>query len=713
MAAPHYRRVHLKLEGWFLNPEVERVQGVDRAAGVGECGFPGCMLPDKHAGLHQVGELQPRVRNAVRPKKELECGTPSAKKARRDAPPELGEQPSAAELAAEAGRQAAMKLVAASPRKAPPPPPPPAPAAPAYRSLAAASAPAAPAYRNLAATSAAAGSGGVAEDTLQPGQIVMLTHDPASTRGEAVASDDHSVVMRVVRVHAEAGRFDARPLNNFSRLTEAGIAFAAVRLVADQFCQPGTETCELCAAGEHDDGRGELVVCAADCCGAAYHRTCLAAAAERDAARYAAHAAAAATYQPGWHCPVCAAEAPAPSPRPGAALAPARPPALALGPSLAAQRAEPEPRRVVSEPAPDAAAEVRRTPARPLARPPRPTARGRALFTPDRRRLRRGPSSRPRPPICTGRAAPAVHHLPARACLQVAAAAKRISSVFSRKLEYRRAQANELTDQATAATARALHALRSQQRSADALCKDATSVARAALDTTQRSIEYLGAAFAAELAKEVEGELGRLLPRFPSLSGAQLRPHLEVTVDAKVCGDTIAANARECERALAALKEGRAAAMERSRGGDGDRDGDRPPPSRGGAAPPAPPPLPAHFANGNGSGGHHNGNGNGNAHAAAAAAALESVEGLRQLVCHLPPAAQSAALAWCARQGASSVQSVVLADADDALVAALADGGRLGAADEKVLRKKLAATRAHAGADLDALAAIGGATSIR
>ena len=50
MAAPHYRRVHLKLEGWFLNPEVERVQGVDRAAGVGECGFPGCMLPDKHAG---------------------------------------------------------------------------------------------------------------------------------------------------------------------------------------------------------------------------------------------------------------------------------------------------------------------------------------------------------------------------------------------------------------------------------------------------------------------------------------------------------------------------------------------------------------------------------------------------------------------------------------------------------------------------------------
>ena len=106
MAAPHYRRVHLKLEGWFLNPEVERVQGVDRAAGVGECGFPGCMLPDKHAGLHQVGELQPRVRNAVRPKKELECGTPSAKKARRDAPPELGEQPSAAELAAEAGRQA-------------------------------------------------------------------------------------------------------------------------------------------------------------------------------------------------------------------------------------------------------------------------------------------------------------------------------------------------------------------------------------------------------------------------------------------------------------------------------------------------------------------------------------------------------------------------------------------------------------------------------
>ena len=83
MAAPHYRRVHLKLEGWFLNPEVERVQGVDRAAGVGECGFPGCMLPDKHAGLHQVGELQPRVRNAVRPKKELECGTPSAKKARR------------------------------------------------------------------------------------------------------------------------------------------------------------------------------------------------------------------------------------------------------------------------------------------------------------------------------------------------------------------------------------------------------------------------------------------------------------------------------------------------------------------------------------------------------------------------------------------------------------------------------------------------------
>ena len=82
-------------------------------------------------------------------------------------------------------------------------------------------------------------------------------------------------------------------------------------------------------------------------------------------------------------------------------------------------------------------------------------------------------------------------------------------------------------------------------------------------------------------------------------------------------------------------------------------------------------------------------------------------------MCHLPPAAQSAALAWCARQGASSVQSVVLADADDALVAALADGGRLGAADDEVLRKKLAATRAHAGADLDALAAIGGATSIR
>ena len=267
------------------------------------------------------------------------------------------------------------------------------PAAPAYRSLAAASAPAAPAYRNLAATSAAAGSGGVAEDTLQPGQIVMLTHDPASTRGEAVASDDHSVVMRVVRVHAEAGRFDARPLNNFSRLTEAGIAFAAVRLVADQFCQPGTETCELCAAGEHDDGRGELVVCAADCCGAAYHRTCLAAAAERDAARYAAHAAAAATYQPGWHCPVCAAEAPAPSPRPGAALAPARPPALALGPSLAAQRAEPEPRRVVPEPRPTLPP---RCAARPLARPPAAatTARGRALFTPDRRRLRRGPSSR-------------------------------------------------------------------------------------------------------------------------------------------------------------------------------------------------------------------------------------------------------------------------------------------------------------------------------
>ena len=376
MAAPHYRRVHLKLEGWFLNPEVERVQGVDRAAGVGECGFPGCMLPDKHAGLHQVGELQPRVRNAVRPKKELECGTPSAKTARRchQSAAELGEQPSAAELAAEAGRQAAMKLVAASPRKAPPPPPPPAPAAPAYRSLAAASAPAAPAYRNLAATSAAAGSGGVAEATLQPGQIVMLTHDPASTRGEAVASDDHSVVMRVVRVHAEAGRFDARPLNNFSRLTEAGIAFAAVRLVADQFCQPGTETCELCAAGEHDDGRGELVVCAADCCGAAYHRTCLAAAAERDAARYAAHAAAAATYQPGWHCPVCAAEAPAPSPRPGAALAPARPPASRwahrwprnAGPSLA--ESSPSPRPTLPP----------RCAARPLARPPARRDRRRA-----------------------------------------------------------------------------------------------------------------------------------------------------------------------------------------------------------------------------------------------------------------------------------------------------------------------------------------------
>ena len=101
---------------------------------------------------------------------------------------------------------------------------------------------------------------------------------------EAVASDDHSVVMRVVRVHAEAGRFDARPLNNFSRLTEADGGKGDPRLVADQFCQPGTETCELCAAGEHDDGRGELVVCAADCCGAAYHRTCLAAAAERDAA---------------------------------------------------------------------------------------------------------------------------------------------------------------------------------------------------------------------------------------------------------------------------------------------------------------------------------------------------------------------------------------------------------------------------------------------
>ena len=712
MAAPHYRRVHLKLEGWFLNPEVERVQGVDRAAGVGECGFPGCMLPDKHAGLHQVGELQPRVRNAVRPKKELECGTPSAKSAARRA---AGARRAAERRRARrrGRRQAAMKLVAASPRKAPPPPPPPAPAAPAYRSLAAASAPAAPAYRNLAATSAAAGSGGVAEDTLQPGQIVMLTHDPASTRGEAVASDDHSVVMRVVRVHAEAGRFDARPLNNFSRLTEAGIAFAAVRLVADQFCQPGTETCELCAAGEHDDGRGELVVCAADCCGAAYHRTCLAAAAERDAARYAAHAAAAATYQPGWHCPVCAAEVPAPSPRPGAALAPARPPALALGPSLAAQRAEPEPRRAVSEPAPDAAAEVRHTPARPLARPPRPAgARPRTLY----------PRSAPPSARSVVPPAPAHMHRPRRARRPPPARARASAGgggsegpvpVFSRKLEYRRAQANELPDQATAATARALHALRSQQRSADALCKDATSVARAALDTTQRSIEYLGAAFAAELAKEVEGELGRLLPRFPSLSGAQLRPHLEVTVDAKVCGDTIAANARECERALAALKEGRAAAMERSRGGDGDRDGDRPPPSRSGAAPPAPPPLPAHFANGNGSGRHHNGNGNGNAHAAAAAAALESVEGLRQLVCHLPPAAQSAALAWCARQGASSVQSVVLADADDALVAALADGGRLGAADEKVLRKKLAATRAHAGADLDALAAIGGATSIR
>ena len=41
MAAPHYRRVHLKLEGWFLNPEVERVQGVDRAAGVGE--FQDCI----------------------------------------------------------------------------------------------------------------------------------------------------------------------------------------------------------------------------------------------------------------------------------------------------------------------------------------------------------------------------------------------------------------------------------------------------------------------------------------------------------------------------------------------------------------------------------------------------------------------------------------------------------------------------------------------
>ena len=239
-------------------------------------------------------------------------------------------------------------------------------------------------------------------------------------------------------------------------------------------------------------------------------------------------------------------------------------------------------------------------------------------------------------------------------------------------------------------------------------------MARAALDTTQRSIEYLGAAFAAELAKEVEGELGRLLPRFPSLSGAQLRPHLEVTVDAKVCGDTIAANARECERALAALKEGRAAAMERSRGGDGDRDGDRPPPSRGGA-PPAPPPLPAHFANGNGSGSHHNGNGNGNGNPPRGGGGGGARERRGAAAAGVPPSARGA------ERGARVVRA-----AGRELGAIRGPRRRRrrprrrarrrrppGAADEKVLRKKLAATRAHAGADLDALAAVGGATSIR
>ena len=478
---------------------------------------PPGMLPRQAAGGGRWASGSRGVRNAARPKKELATARPARR--RRGATRRRSSASSRAPPSSRRGRrQAAMKLVAASPRKAPP----------------------------IAAAASAGGAGlsqpggGVrpgGAGLSQPGQRRRRRRQRRRRRGHAAAGADRDADARPgvdARRGGGVGRSlggDARgpgarrggalrraPLNNFSRLTARGHRRARRPPRRRTRRASPAPRLRARAAGEHDDGRGELVVCAADCCGAAYHRT-LAAAAERDAARLRRARRRRRYVSTGLALPGLRGGGPAPSPQARASRSrAARPPALALGPSLAAQRAEARasPSRLRAR-----ATLPPRCATRPLARSPARRDRRRAAahslpqigaaFGAVRRRPAR---ARPAP----GRAAARIHRPPARA--RVCGWRRQRSgsaSVFARKLEYRRARRTSFADQATAATARALHALaRSSARRTH--CPRMRRVARAALDTTQRSIEYLGAAFAAELAKEVEGELGRLLPRFPSLS---------------------------------------------------------------------------------------------------------------------------------------------------------------------------------------------------